>query len=244
MHTPIKLIGKEEQELPSEITILYKNNQVPRLTLTKFWIWNDGTETINGDQIVKDDQIMLSFAESDQILSANVAAFTRAVNKVRVLIDPIQTNKCFISFDYLDSKDGARIELLHTSKIRYPKISGTIRGIPRGLKSLTATNRSKFKRFSMLIFRQRSYAYKIAFVLGSLAVIIGLLPDTWLSNLNSFTNSSKGDEKSFSSIKIAFIIVGFLYIIFSASGFLSSRRRYPQSLDESDTELKTKGIKS
>ena len=37
-----------------------------------------------------------------------------------------------IAFDYLDPGDGAVIEVLHTDSKRFPEISGTIKGVPKG----------------------------------------------------------------------------------------------------------------
>lgn len=80
------LIGESEQELPPEVNILFGANCVPRVSLTHLYFWNDGQETVNGSQILKDDPVRFSFSDSHEILKAHVAKVTRSVNKINVTV--------------------------------------------------------------------------------------------------------------------------------------------------------------
>jgi hypothetical protein len=234
----LRLIGKEEQELPSEMKILYANSEVPRLTLTRIWFWNAGTETIEGSQVVQDDPIRFTFEKDDVILTANVAAHTRTINKCQISIPPERSNEAIVAFDFFDANDGVRIDLLHTSRNRYPIILGTIRGIPSGIKQLTTTSTSRFDVKFMRILNQRTMMYGIALVLGVITLIAGLLPDAWLTAIGDALLYSKNSTSSHISTRIAFLIVGSLYTLMPLIALLSRRKRYPPALDDTDQEAK------
>jgi len=224
----IRLIGKEEQELPSDIKILYQGKEVPRLTLTRIWIWNSGTETIRGNQIVEDDPFRFAFNKLDRILIANVAAITRSVNKFSITIPTGSEHEGLIAFDFIDPRDGIRIEILHTSKDRYPEILGTIRGIPKGIKQFKMAGRSSiFSLYGRKIFFRTSIGIVVAMF------ILALLPSEWLTAINKFGHIS---EKT-STIRFACLLVAITYLL-PVLSTLYLRRRYPSSLD-ADIEKKT-----
>ena len=131
----LRLIGREEQALPEEVTVLFRDKKVERLTKTYIILWNSGKATVNGENIVVEDPLRLEFSEDSEVLSARVLNFTRRANNFTVNINPRCPNQVICSFDYLDAGDGAAIELLHTDEKRYPKVQGSIRGIPKGLLS-------------------------------------------------------------------------------------------------------------
>jgi hypothetical protein len=49
-------------------------------------------------------------------------------------VEHVASNVVNCTFDYLDARDGGVIELLNTDKKTYPKLEGSIRGIPKGLR--------------------------------------------------------------------------------------------------------------
>lgn len=129
----LRLIGGAEHELPEEVTVLFGDKKVQRLAKTHIVIWNSGRATLNGKNIVADDPLRLEFSEDSEVLSARLLNFTRQANKFTVNIHPRCPNRVICSFDYLDAGDGAAIELLHTDEKRYPKVQGSIRGVPKGV---------------------------------------------------------------------------------------------------------------
>ena len=48
-------------------------------------------------------------------------------------ISPDSRNQVICTFDYLDIGDGGVLEVLHTDEKRYPRVLGTIRGVPKGV---------------------------------------------------------------------------------------------------------------
>jgi len=111
----IRLIGKQEQGLPSDVQIKYKGEVVSRLTITKIWVWNNGKETIYGNRVVEDDPLRYRFDSDTQILQIYVLAGSRTVNKFNANISPNKKNEFLYTFDFLDPRDGALIEILHTN---------------------------------------------------------------------------------------------------------------------------------
>lgn len=224
----LKLIGKAEQALPPEVDINFQGKSVPRLALTEVYLWNAGKQMIRRDQIVEDDPLRCEFESGDEILKAHVAAVTRTVNKLTVSVSQAAKYKAIIDFDYLDPNDGARIELLHTSKLRYPQVIGTLRGIPKGVAQLTPTR--KISSFLRLIFLRNTELIYVAFVVGLMTFVAAFLPDTSLSILKDFLEPKKHQTGNLYPLRLALIILGVLYTIVPGRILLTRRRKYPKNL--------------
>src|SRR5690554_688789 len=117
----MRLLGKNEDNLPDDVTVLYKGVEVARLTKTTFIIWNNGTEVLNGEDIVKDDPLRICFDKGSNILSYKILTYTKGVNKFRASKADAHPEELLIDFLYLDPNDGVVIELLHDSEARYPQ---------------------------------------------------------------------------------------------------------------------------
>lgn len=234
----IRLIGKEEQELPTDVRILFQNTDVPRLTLTKIWFWNCGTETIRGTHVVEDDPLRCSFDKDDRILAIHVAAVTRLVNKFSAGLRHDGSNEVILTFDFLDPADGARVEILHTSKRRYPEILGTVRGVPKGIKQLTtkSTSTQALNRTMSQISRHKNVFFGVVFVLGLVLLILSVLPDAWLL---PFRDALKEHPSTgLKAFRFMMLVFGVFYTLISLSSLMPRRRKYPPALD-SDMEKKT-----
>jgi len=227
----IRLISKEKQELPSDVKILFQNTDVPRLTLTKIWFWNYGTETIRGNQVVEDDPLRCAFDATDRILTIHVAAVTRPVNKFSAIIRSNRKNEALLFFDFLDPNDGARIEILHTSKQKYPGVIGTIRGIPKGIKNVTATTSYTFDRTITRVLRRRNLIYSIALTVGLATLFLGMLPNSWLVAIRDTLKAHKTPSDGLRVFRFAMLTVGVLYTLMPLTTILSRRRKYPMVLD-------------
>lgn len=113
---------------PDDISIFYKGERIPRLKLTLLYFWNSGNKTLEGDQIV--EPIRFSFDEETLILDARVARETDRTIEFRLNQDELLNLD--LKFRYLDPGDGARIDILHTSKSWNPILTGgRIKGVPK-----------------------------------------------------------------------------------------------------------------
>jgi hypothetical protein len=129
----LRLIGSPTAALPSDVAVLFRGDAVEQLTKTSIIFWNSGNRTIPGSDIVKDDPIRFEFTDKSRVLDVSVSKSTRSVNQIRALQVADHLNWVLIDFDFLDGGDGAAIEVLHTDAKLYPKVAGTVRGIPKGI---------------------------------------------------------------------------------------------------------------
>lgn len=168
-----RLLGKKEQELPDDVEILFKGRPASRLTLTYVVFWNSGTSMIRGDDIVASAPLTMEFDDKGEILQARLAAVTRDANNTRLMHSGQPGHAATVTFNYFDPGDGFVVELLHTSEAAYPKLSGTIRGIPGGLKYwgpiLSVTRRVRMDR-------PRYLAVGTGF--GAILLLAALVPDS------------------------------------------------------------------
>ena len=114
--------------------ILYHGKHVDRLTRTHVIFWNSGKRIIHGSDIVADDAVRCELSSGALALEVRVIKHTRDANKFTAMIDDNSQNRVLLNFDYLDPKDGAVVELLHTDSVRDPAVKGTIRGVPKGMR--------------------------------------------------------------------------------------------------------------
>lgn len=112
------------------LEVRYRGNVVPRVTTMSLGIWNAGTTTIRGSDIVEADMLKIQFPADAKILQSSVEAETRTVNKAE--IKQVADNKLFIEFDFLDPGDAFRIQLVHSEIPGSAQLTGTIRGLPLG----------------------------------------------------------------------------------------------------------------
>ena len=96
---------------------------------------------------------------------------TRSVNEFHIRV--MQKNLCraFLEFDYLDAGDGAVFQIIHSGAKDTAKVTGSLRGIPRGLENwgdLKEWSEQK-SRFSNLI------------PMLTFAVVVGVI--SWIRSL-------------------------------------------------------------
>lgn len=130
----VHLVGGSKPALPGEVEITYQGIKVPRLTRTTIVLWNAGTVTIRGSEAVAADPLRLVFALNTQVLRVRIVDVTRPMIGFQGSVNPAAASEVLLAFDYLDPRDGASIEILHTGDQRYPHVMGTIIGLPKGLR--------------------------------------------------------------------------------------------------------------
>jgi len=222
-----RLIGREKQALPEEVSILYKDKKVARLTKTHIILWNSGKATVNGESIMAGDPLRLEFSKDSEVLSARVLRFTRQSNKFTVDINPDSPNEVICNFDYLDAGDGAVVELLHTDEKRYPKVQGTIRGVPKGIMN-----------WGRILPTGKPFGFPVPLFLSIRAIlVIGLISGifaiayAWMRpTIPEFLRSEVAWPDWI------FVVLGLVIIVMYSSLLWVSRRRFPRSLRTEDTE--------
>ncbi|MEA0565284.1 hypothetical protein [Lysinibacillus irui] len=222
----LKIIGKNEIT-PDEITIFYKGTKVPRVIKTTIIIWNSGTKTIEGNNVVRNDPLCLEFSETEEVIGASVLLRTKEVNEFEISTNAEKKNILKVHFEYLDPQDGATIEILHTDNKRYPNFKGTIKGMPKGIME-SGNNQSGITGiFStqpafVSIMSGNKFSLWTSFILGLVTVAISYLVPYFFKDIKYLK------EDFFFT---AMLIAGCTYIILPILGLWSSRRKYPKSLN-------------
>lgn len=216
----LRLIAEDERVLPEEVEILFKGIRVPRLTKTHVIFWNSGRVILEGKQIVDADPLRLEFSKDAQVLRARIVKATRDTNEFEAKINDKSPNEVVCHFDYLDVGDGVVIELLHTDEERYPKVQGTIRGVPKGILNWGYISTSRITRGT------RRIMLFTMLIIGVAIIIVGFLSP-------HFPKPSASPEPF---PVWAWVILGLVYISFPSFTFWTNRRRFPKSLMIEDIE--------
>jgi hypothetical protein len=121
------------------IAVLYKNEPVPRVTQSLIWLWREGRGTVRGTDVVTGDPITIRVPAGERILGAVLLAQSKPTNSVSVHFDANQPAAgARVDFEYLDPRQGAVIELLHTAESpESVEVTGTVMGIPKGIVRVT-----------------------------------------------------------------------------------------------------------
>lgn len=228
----LKIIGKNEVT-PEEIEIFFKGIKVPRVIKTTIIIWNSGTKTIHGENIVKNDSLRLEFENEQKIIGASILLRTKEVNEFEISTNADKKNILNINFEYLDPQDGVTIEILHTDVNRYPNFLGTVKGMPVGPKNWS--NKSNGKSTAFLLANQIVYNFIfksklilwVAFILGIGLMAFSVIVPYFYKELAIKISESNSQF----SVYITVFIIGLTYTLVSALGFWGSRKRYPKSLN-------------
>lgn len=161
------------------LNITYKGTSIENLTLTNFALWNEGTETINKEDIAlknvlkivaKGEIKILEYISYEKNKSNN---FTFELNK--------EQNILFIDFDYFDKDEGIVLRIYHTGKSDNDL---NIEGDFKGIKGLFKKNIDVYQFISRPIpFRILLFLNLFIFIPIILTLIFGkneIVGITWL----------------------------------------------------------------
>lgn len=234
----LRLLGKDENNLPSEVTILFNGMEVNRLTKTTIILWNNGTEVLDGKDVIPADPIQISLSNGDSILSYKLLKQTKEVNNFRLVKNEKLPHQLLANFDYFDPNDGVVLEILHDSKERYPAITGTIKGLPCGfvdLGRIYTNNNYKSKGIIGVTLRYSKIIYGFAIFIGLSMAVFGLIPQE-IRELIAVNLNMMDGCKPIASRSIAFVVFGFLYALMPALLLWYRRKRYPKILEIDENE--------
>jgi len=220
VHLGEHLLGSTTDSLPPEIVVQYNGTSIPRLTKTVLVVWNSGENTVVGQDIVSRDPLRFRVGKDGKILSISIQKTSRAVNDFNIrqaFDDPL--NEAQFGFDFLDPKDGAVIEILHTSTNRKPSIVGTMRGLPQGFRNsgqFTSPKPRGKKKAGPLSALVRVVLSPAFFLLAGFLYAIYTSGPEPLTDNRAF-NTTMGGMFGFAAMW--------------ALNYFTTRRRYPKSLN-------------
>jgi hypothetical protein len=128
------VIGQPNVTNLGEIKILFNNLTVPRIVVTQLAVWNTGNTVVRGQEIVESDPITIHFEDGATILDAQRVTATQEVNDFRIRVCEHDRSRAFLEFNYLNSRDGAKFQIIHTGGKGKAKVTGSIRGIAKGVE--------------------------------------------------------------------------------------------------------------
>lgn len=207
----IRIIDIQDKINIDNVEIKYNNKQITRLSKSFLVFWNNGNKTIEGKDIVDEEKLRIVFDNTDkdgEILSCKVIKVTRKINNFTITQNKQKSNEAIIDFTYLDARDGAVVEILHSFKNPNITINGAIKGIPSGVKyygqvlHLTSPDIKKPKAILRIAVRITLFIYGILGTLllySSFNTSVVLLPK-WLTkpspilipNINKWLEISTG----------------------------------------------------
>lgn len=124
------LVGISTAPELGRLELRFDGTVVPRVTSTVIGLWNDGTTTFRGEDIVARDPLRITNKGNGELLQVDVEAVTRDVNDARVEFVGLDAH---ILFDYLDRGDGLRVRAIHSGEPGDLELTGTLRGLPQGI---------------------------------------------------------------------------------------------------------------
>lgn len=127
----VVVIAPASRGISKRLMILFDGQNVERVTASSVGIWNDGTQTFHGRDVVDADPLRIDLTGAGRILQATVEGMSRPHLGATATIS--DENRVKVAFDYLDPSDGVRLSIVHSGNPGSLQVNGTIRGLPKGL---------------------------------------------------------------------------------------------------------------
>lgn len=126
-------------DMTQHVSLLINGERVEDLNRCLLALWNKGSRTLRGSDIVDSDQTRVVFPAGSRVLDAGVIESTRQSIGFTAIIDETDRN-VLIKFDFLDRGDGGLIQILYQGDpdLR-PEVTGSIRGVPEGVRMLSGS---------------------------------------------------------------------------------------------------------
>lgn len=216
----LQIIGNVSLNLPQDFGVMLAGEKIENLHKSQIIFWNAGTTTIHERDIVQEDPLKVVFSPHTKIFDINVGAVSREVNKFIVNRNESNENEIILTFNFLDKKDGAMIEILHTESSIEPKITGSVKGLVDGIRHKGQIEYLNFnKRESWIIF-----IVKLGVPLIASLAIAGLVMFLIMFLKDSINEMSK--VGSYISVVIGLYIPFLLFF----NNFAFFRKKFPRSI--------------
>lgn len=237
------LIEGDSSDLPGGLKIVFEDRVLTNLSLSQVVIWNSGSASVRGVDIVGQDPLLITFGDNAQIIKVDVAKMTRPSIDVRPAFDHTKPTAVLIEFEFLDQRDGALLKIWHTSLETVPNFSGTVVGVPKGIEnrgrmfprySAKAARRAGGDAFRSSAITMTSLLYSRPLVPSILVTVFGLAGLGWVLGapiLGFFPLASE--------LWWPVLVIAAGYTALGLAGILTLRRRYPGTIapDELGADL-------
>lgn len=162
---------KEKTIRVDSISILFEDNKIDNLSISKIAIWNEGRETINYSDIAKNDLFRIESITHTSILDCQIIFEKNSANGFKVIKS--ENNRINIEFDYFDKYEGIVIQVYHTGTMSSDLL---LKGSFKGTKSIIR-NDNTLRLFPRFIYEMFKYEYiKPYFVRRTIGIIMLIFP--------------------------------------------------------------------
>lgn len=118
------------RQLPADVSVSFKGDQVNILFISRVSIWNQGNEPIRKEDISPKDPLIITFR--GRILSLQGIESSRHAIGSQVTV--VGENEVVVTFDFLDKNDGVSFSVLtDCDESEETTVGGTIIGMPKGI---------------------------------------------------------------------------------------------------------------
>lgn len=226
---------KDHSSVLSDLSIRYKDEKVKDLTATRLMFWNSGKVTIDGNDNTSAKPLSLKVDENIKVLEASLLGENNAAAQIKLVKESEDSLR--IEFDYLDSMDGAIINLIHTG---IDSNGILLRGKVKGVKKIVQSSIPKAPNVIRLFipipweYGISKYSVRIRRVLHGWSYIINALAWMLVIGVAKYLESVFPDKPFFdmggdSTIAIWLALVPCLFLV--ANGIYILSKKVPGDID-------------
>lgn len=112
-----------------DLQVIFQEKKVENLTISKILFWNNGAETIDKDDIGTINHIRIIPKKNILLLDGKILASNNESSQFNVRLNEDE-NCAYLDFAYLDEKQGAVIQIIHTGTSSQDlEVVGKIKGV-------------------------------------------------------------------------------------------------------------------
>jgi hypothetical protein len=218
------------------LKILFKNESIKNLTISKVLFWNNGVETIDRPDIETANKLRIECISDAEILDVKILVSNHSSNQFEVIVS--DDKKCaYIQFDYLDQQQGAVIQIIHTGiGSNDLHLTGDIKGAKISRKRLSKTTSQPWANPPKKPETASPKVMLVALTLvGAILVFAGIVK-AWFPSLYSTLSAYRTfatSESDYSVPPFFFIILGIIFLFF---GLSKIKEITPKGLEAYDSE--------
>lgn len=226
------ILNGGSNDVPGGLEVVYENKKLQNLSLSQIILWNGGSASVRGDDLIDSDPLSIKFGDDAEIVKFSIEKFTRKAISPNLLLSEDQVS-ILIGFEFLDQNDGFLIKVWHTAINSKPIVSGTVVGVPTGLQSLGRIP----PRYSRKTVKERSVSDPLS---HSLMLMSSIMLYSKFAPIAAMVIGVAGcgamgyeyltEEHIFDGSRIPLAIFTGIYLFSGIFGIWVFRRRFPSIL--------------
>ena len=203
------------------LQMCYNKKKINSLTYTRLLFWNEGTVTINRNDIAQADPLYIVARDDVKIYDARIMKNTKESNLFSVELNKMG-NKIKLEFDYIDKDDATLIRIIHNgTKNNDIYMEGYVKGFGKPKDHVKSKLNIFVKRLDNI---SRNFFHIFIAILSSLSVFL------FIGAMVALVNGTKYGK--FIVIPIALIILTSVLMLIILSPIVN---RLPQGFKDFDT---------